>query len=161
MNFSAVIFWTLGALAVGTAQGQLNESVDSPLTVEDRLQLLLDDHLIESADGLDFELHSPRQAERVLSFEQPWERPTADYVTVFKDGENNTDGISWGKPCLGLFEFEGSRDNNIVWRGATSHHFSPFIDTNPRAQPDERYKVIGASGSVGIYAFACSDAIHW
>ncbi len=90
MNFSAVIFWTLGALAVGTAQGQLNESVDSPLTVEDRLQLLLDDHLIESADGLDFELHSPRQAERVLSFEQPWERPTADYVTVFKDGENNT-----------------------------------------------------------------------
>ena len=27
------------------------------------------------------------------------------------------DGIHWEKPALGLVEFEGSKQNNIVWRG--------------------------------------------
>jgi hypothetical protein len=28
------------------------------------------------------------------------------------------DGINWTKPKLGLFEFDGSKENNIVWMGS-------------------------------------------
>ena len=38
------------------------------------------------------------------------------------------DGIHWTKPDLGLFEFDGSKKNNIVWDGPGAHNFTPFKD---------------------------------
>ncbi|GIS61605.1 MAG: hypothetical protein CM1200mP2_38300 [Planctomycetaceae bacterium] len=35
------------------------------------------------------------------------------------------DAIHWTKPKLGLIEFGGSKENNIVWDGAGSHCFTP------------------------------------
>ena len=37
------------------------------------------------------------------------------------------DGIRWEKPSLGVVEFDGSKDNNIVWRGP--HGSGIFKDT--------------------------------
>jgi hypothetical protein len=56
-----------------------------PIDIGSRLELLLDDHLIESMPGLSFKLHTPQAAERVLDFVNPWERRYSDYITVFKD----------------------------------------------------------------------------
>ena len=50
------------------------------------------------------------------------------------------DGIRWVKPELGLFEFEGSKQNNIVWAGPRLDNFTPFKDPNPDCRPGERYK---------------------
>ena len=58
-----------------------------PINIGSRLELLLDDYLIESMPGLSFKLHTPRLAERVVDFDSPWEIRYADYVTVFKDGD--------------------------------------------------------------------------
>jgi hypothetical protein len=41
------------------------------------------------------------------------------------------DGITWIRPSLDLFEFNGSKGNNIVWTGPSAHDFSPFKDGNP------------------------------
>lgn len=54
-------------------------------------------------------------------------------------------GIDWVKPFLGLVEYRGSRNNNIVIAGRTCpygsfHGSSVFID--PSAPPEARYKVI-------------------
>ncbi len=66
------------------------------------------------------------------------------------------DGIKWEKPELGLVEFEGSKQNNIVWRGP--HGAGVFKDLRDR-DPARRYKAIfkGRTISVGFSA----DGIHW
>ncbi len=78
----------------------------------------------------------------------------------------SSDGIRFTRPNLGLVEFEGSRENNIIWKGALSHNFAPFVDTNPHAKPEERYKAIASvAGNPTrpgqLYAFASPDGIHW
>lgn len=52
------------------------------------------------------------------------------------------DGIHWTKPSLRLYEFEGSKDNNIFWMGKTKD-LVPFLDLNPNTKDDQRYKAIG------------------
>jgi hypothetical protein len=47
------------------------------------------------------------------------------------------DGIHWEKPNLGLVEFEGNRNNNLL---PTELNFSIFIDQI--APPEERYKTL-------------------
>lgn len=71
------------------------------------------------------------------------------------------DGITWIKPSLGIVEFNGSRDNNIILDGGeASENFSPFLDKNPQASASERYKAVGG-GSKGLFAFKSADGIHW
>ena len=68
------------------------------------------------------------------------------------------DGVEWWKPNLGIFTFDGSGDNNIVW---DHHGMSVFID---RAEPDDnkRYKAIGYNRRYNnIYLLSSPDGIHW
>jgi hypothetical protein len=53
---------------------------------------------------------------------------------------------------LGLVEFQGSKENNIIYRGIEAHNFAPFHDANPAAQPEERYKALAGILSK-LYAF--------
>jgi hypothetical protein len=77
------------------------------------------------------------------------------------------DGITWTRPNLGLFEFNGSRNNNIVWTSAGSHNFAPFKDDNPAAPADQRYKAVASSNYDGdtrkpvLLGFVSADGIHW
>ena len=104
--------------------------------------------------------------EVVLTTDKPWEGPDSAYFTIFQDGPRfrlyyrgssalrdnseqqvtcyaeSTDGIHFVRPNLGLHEFNGSKENNIILTGVPSHNFSPFLDTNPAAKPDERYKAL-------------------
>ena len=43
----------------------------------------------------------------------------------------STNGIHFMRPNLGLYEFDGVRENNIVYRGLEAHNFTPFLDSNP------------------------------
>ena len=74
------------------------------------------------------------------------------------------DGITWSRPSLGLFEFNGSKDNNIVWTGSGGHNFSPFKDTNPDATPEQRYKAVGSGrvdGKPVLLGYVSPDGIRW
>jgi hypothetical protein len=51
-----------------------------------RLELFVDDYLIDTIEGLTLQLHSPQPAGRALAFDQPWEGNTSAYATVIKDG---------------------------------------------------------------------------
>jgi hypothetical protein len=64
------------------------------------------------------------------------------------------DGISWEKPALGLIEYNGSKQNNIVWRGP--HGAGIFKDLQEK-DPAKKYKIIFAGMSVSFSA----DGIHW
>ena len=107
-----------------------------PVEIGSKRQLFVDDWLVDVATSTTLVLHRPRAAEIVLRLDEPWEDTTAAYFTVFKDGDlyrmyyrchndanettcyaESSDGIHWEKPSLGLFPFEGSTENNIVWSG--------------------------------------------
>ncbi len=168
-----------------------------PIRVENHLELFVDDKMIESKQEIKSVLHRPKPAEVVLVTDQPWEGNTCAYYTLFQDGERyrmyyrgshydtdrktatheevvcyaeSSDGIHWEKPNLGLFEFQGSKANNIVWKGVGSHNFTPFLDSNPDCHPSSQYKALGRGRSLrvgdtesrhGLFAFQSADGIHW
>jgi hypothetical protein len=70
------------------------------------------------------------------------------------------DGIHWVKPELGLFEFNGSKRNNIIWAQPRLDNFTPFKDANPDCPPAEKYKAVMA-GTGGLFALKSADGIHW
>ena len=66
------------------------------------------------------------------------------------------DGIRWEKPSLGVVEFEGSKENNLVWRGP---HGSGIFKDPREPDPKRRYKAFfkGKMISVGF----SRDGIRW
>lgn len=79
------------------------------------------------------------------------------------------DGIHWRKPPLGLVEFNGSKENNIVYANASIDEGGQpsepaiFRDENPGAAPDARYKAFFSTGKKtrGIIPFKSADGLHW
>ncbi len=149
--------------------------------IGDRRELFVDRHRIERTKGVELKMHSPVPQDVVWKPDAAWESTSAAYFTVFKDGDQyrmyyrgsprdmpdvicymtSKDGIHWERPKLGLFEFKGSKDNNIVWTGGpfrTSQMFAPFKDTRPGIPADEQYKALAGSP---IHAFASPDGIKW
>jgi hypothetical protein len=164
-------------------------NADDPIDIDSRLEPLIDVHLVESLDGARLVMHRPTPREVAIVYDEPWEGNTSGYVTVFQDGDlyrmyyrghamdasgplkmahsevtcyaQSGDGIHWEKPNLGLFDWEGSSENNIILMGDGTHNFSPFLDTNPDCAPDARYKAIGGTANTGLLAFKSSDGLHW
>ena len=167
-------------------------SAAEPIAIGDRLELFVDKHLVDSMDeSLTLLVHQPTPHEVVLTTDEPWEGNTSAYYTIFQDGDiyrmyyrgshgdlktqkslhrevtcyaESSDGIHWTKPKLGLFEFAGSKENNIVWDGIGTHCFVPFKDTNPACAPEAQYKAIARGrplGKKGLYVFQSPDGIHW
>lgn len=76
-------------------------------------------------------------------------------LTLYAESD---DGLTWVKPNLGIFTFDGSPDNNIVW---DLHGASVFID---RSEPDaaRRYQAIGYCRRYrGIFLLTSPDGLHW
>lgn len=68
------------------------------------------------------------------------------------------DGIEWTRPNLGIFEFNGSLDNNIVW---DLHGACVFRDEEA-SNPDEFYKAIGFCRRYrNVFLLTSPDGIHW
>ena len=161
---------------------------DEPLKLGDRRELFVDDYLVGELSGTaERKLQLPTPGEVVLVTDQPWEGNTSGYFTLFQDGDifrmiyrgwhhdgqtqkelheevtcyaESKDGIHWVKPELGLFEFEGSKANNIIMTGLPSHNFTAFKDTNPDAKPEAKYKAVGREKG-GLIGFQSPDCIHW
>lgn len=180
----------LSAAIVAALLAAAAQAGGAPLELGSRLELFVDDFLIDKLSGAAaLHLHKPAPKEVVLVTDQPWEGNTCAYYTIFQDGDKyrmyfrgshydektrkaahrevtcyaeSKDGIHWMRPDLGLFEFEGTKKNNIVWDGVGTHNFTPFKDANPACPPDARYRALGSGGGKkGLYAFKSVDGIHW
>ena len=145
-------------------------------------QLFLDAFWISAANGVSRKLHSPQKRETVLERNKPWEPGYVSYMGTMKDGDKfrgyyrcgklgargaeteltayqeSADGIHWEKPNLGIMEFEGSRDNNIVWMGPGAN-MAPFRDNNPDAPENERYKALVRTNN--LLALVSADGLNW
>ena len=87
--------------------------------------------------------------------------PRGDRITSTAYAESR-DGIHWEKPSLGLVEFEGSRDNNILMMYA---HGTGVMMDEQELDPAKRYKLmtrVDYPGVPGFMAVSFSpDGIHW
>ena len=170
----ASILLEAAGLAVGLAMPCLSETtMKEVVRIDSRLELFVDDRLIESLSGAEQRLHHP------VPREKAWEPPEGSrdtsiaFVTVFRDGHihrmyyrgyakvvgvetpdhevpdqvtryaESTDGIRWRHPDLGIFQTADGKPNNIVWAGVGCHNFTPFKDTHPECRPEARYKAVG------------------
>ncbi|MDP7206054.1 MAG: methylmalonyl-CoA mutase family protein, partial [Pirellulaceae bacterium] len=181
-----------GLLASPLAARQRNRKANDVVAIGSRRELFLDDLLVESTRGkVDYQLHHPVPREQVIHHDQGWEGTSSGYHTVIQDGDlyrlyhrgfnfdlvNNqirptnsevtcyaesSDGIHWVKPELGLHEHDGSKQNNIIWKGPGSHNFSPFLDQRPGCPASERMKAFGGlKRDGGMLLFKSADGIHW
>ena len=145
-------------------------------------QLFVDAFWISVANGVSRKLHAPRKRETVLERDKPWEHDHVSYMGTMKDGDTlrayyrcgrfastekdpeitayqeSVDGIHWQKPNLSILEYEGSKDNNIVWLGPGAN-MAPFRDDNPDVPADERYKAVVRTRD--LWALASADGLHW
>ena len=157
-----------------------------------RRELFVDAFLVERLIGrAELQMHQPTPREISFETSEPWEGNEPNYVTVFQDkglyrmyyrgthhsylgGKDrpdhrdvycyaeSVDGIIWHKPQLGLFDWNGSSQNNIVIDGIGRHAFAPFLDLNPNCAPDAFYKALGWKGPhKGLYAFKSTNGIDW
>ena len=187
---AAAASWVLPASVLGGVGA--TTPTQEPLAIGSRLELFLDPHIVAKLEGdAKLHLHKPQPQEVVLVTDKPWEGNTCAYYTVFRDGDifrmyyrgahydtakrkaahrevacyaESKDGVHWTKPELGLFEFGGSKANNIVWDGAGTHNFTPFKDSNPNCAADAKYKALasGPGGARhGLLALKSADAVRW
>lgn len=181
----------IAAAATGTKVHR-EDSRGAVRDIGSQRELFIDDFLIDKQQGVELMMHRPEAKEVAIVCDAPWEGNTSAYYTLFADEDRfrmyyrgahfdvatkkeahpeftclaeSSDGIHWEKPNLGLFEFNGSKDNNIVWAGEDTHNFTPFRDTNPQCADDARYKALGGGsvkwGGKGLRAYKSPDGIHW
>lgn len=170
-----------------------------PIHLGTKRELFVDDFLIDRLSGkASLQLHQPTPKEIIMVHDKEWEGSGSGYHSVFKDGDiyrmyykawqheasadkstfhplycayaESKDGIHWVKPNLGLHEFKGSKNNNIVFASGPiegfdldAGHPAVFKDENPNVSPDALYKAILISGKTkrGLVAFKSPDGLHW
>lgn len=66
----------------------MNAHAQQPVNIGSRLELLVDNYLIESmSGGLSLRLHQPTRREVVLYTDRPWEGNASAFCSVFQDGD--------------------------------------------------------------------------
>ncbi|GAA4444452.1 hypothetical protein GCM10023091_34610 [Ravibacter arvi] len=196
--FAACLSWSMFT-AVTAASFKEPVKDDSTVAIGSRVELFIDDFFIKKLGGkASLKMHEPVPREIAIVHDAPWEGSGSGYHSVFKDGDiyrmyykawqheasadrsnfhplycayaESRDGINWVKPNLGLHEFKGSKNNNIVFVSGAfkgfdldAGHPAVFKDENPNVKPDARYKAIIISGKTkrGLVAFKSPDGINW
>jgi len=156
-------------------------SSGGPRDVGSARQLFIDHRFIESSEGIRLVVNPPvKRPGAVLSSDRPWDAFRLIWFSVAEDGgvhkmwyqafDNDQwaggsprmcyavsdDGLNWEKPRLGLVEYEGSKDNNILLEGRKLALV--FID--PHGEEEQRYKMLFGYRR-GMRVGTSADGIHW
>jgi len=147
-------------------------------------QLFLDDYIIKSLDGVSKKLNQPNKYayNPVLT---PWDANMLMSFSsiIFDEDENifslwhgigefgqgdadfklayatSKDGLRWETPSLGIFDYRGTTDNNIVMErnGCGCSVFKYPHETDPA----KRYKMLFPNDSYRTCAAYSADGLHW
>jgi len=155
--------------------------------------LFVDDHFIDSRENITRSYHAfeKHPANPLMPADKPWEGnivylygsvlPTEDgegyrmWYHCWADNEyrmlyaTSPDGIHWEKPELGLVEYKGSKQNNILFRHTCENHNPQVIYTPWETDPMRRYKLIyfeyGRTPPkytiTGYRGMISPDGVHW
>lgn len=173
-----------GALALVLAFAGAAQGADpSP-----RRYLFLDPAILVQTDGAQLKTNPASRRETVIFPDQPWEKHIISFFLTVReengklrmwyvcrddwgDGSQanlayaeSTDGIKWTKPNLGIYDYKGSRANNLVG----VHSLEGVVFQDPNMPPAERYVYVSTgkpannpTGETGIYRYYSADGLRW
>ena len=155
---------------------------------------LHDDFLVAETQGLVLVTAKVRKhpANPVLLKDRPWEQGLLNYTCVIQDPEEglfkmwyqmiqpmddgneswclyaeSKDGVRWDKPSLGIVEFQGSKQNNILFHESENIRGTPsywVMKDYAEPDPEKRYKMMLQAwdfrGRSARIAFS-PNGIHW
>ena len=155
--------------------------VAGAIDVGDTKQLFIDHRFIESFENIQLVVNSPvKRPQPVLRSDKPWDAFRLIYFSVAEDSGTyrmwyqafdndqwnggtsrmcyavSDDGLSWKKPNLGLVEYRGSKENNILLKESSKLAYV-FID--PHGSKKQRYKMLSGIGTTRMRS--SPDGIHW
>lgn len=161
---------------------------DNVIELGDRREIFVDRFLLDEFNGVNLVMHAPIDEGVAFTFDNPWEGQFSGYCTIIKDGSTyrayfrgsslsrsdgtetevtcvaeSKDGVKWTKPALNIYKINGTTKNNVILADAppATHNFTPFLDSNPNAKPDQRYKALGGIAKSGLIAYVSPDGLHW
>ena len=172
---------------------------DQPLHIGKRRELFIDHCLIERMENACLQIHHPQPENAAIKFDRPWEGAFSGYCTVLKHEEQflltyrgwpaaddhyaavvcvalSSDGITFERPDLNLFDVMGQARNNVILtceEDMYTHNFAPMLDTRPDVPDDQRFKALTRNyglkfkregtrtDPMGLFAFTSPDGIHW
>lgn len=160
--------------------------------------LCWDTSMIAESKDIRVEMHKPVKKNIALTCDNEWEGVHNGYSCVLKVGdryriyyradasrhrmdktmtpgrgvicmaESRDGGITFRKPNIGRFEYNGTKNNNIVFmREKNIDNFSVFYDTNPACPKDERYKALSEinfgndNGGTKLIYYASEDGLEF
>jgi hypothetical protein len=155
-------------------------------------QLFIDDDLIARTNGIEQIVNQPAKhhVNPVLTWDKPWEgncvitwgsilyepdeKLFKAWYEVYKkyppQGEakvvvcyaTSRDGIKWDKPNLGLYDFRGSKENNIIMRDLID---APTVFRDPNPTADVKYRMFWCGRDSRkdwiVQSAISADGIHW
>lgn len=146
--------------------------------------LFLDPSLLARVENAQLSVQPPRRAETVIRPDRPWEQLMISFFLtvreeegklrmwyICRDKENrpnlayaeSRDGIAWTKPNLGIADYAGSRENNLVGLG----NLEGVVFQDPNGTGTERYVYVstgkggGSNAPTGLYRFTSPDGLRW
>lgn len=155
--------------------------------------LFVDDHVVAQKENVSRTYHAFEKYAKnpVMVPDKPWEGATIYLYGTVLPGEDGTgyrmwyhawadgayrmlyatseDGLTWEKPELGLVDYNGSKQNNILFQHTRENHNPQVIHTPWERDPNRRYKLIyyeyGRTPPrftvSGYYGMVSPDGIHW
>lgn len=154
--------------------------------------LFLDPAILTETHNATLTVNPASRRETVIVVDRPWENHLISFFLtvreeqgklrmwyVCRDGygtpgsqanlayAESTDGINWVKPELGLYEYHGSKANNLLGL----HSLEGVVFQDPRQPPEERYTFVSTGkphsssksevGAIGLYRYYSPDGLRW
>lgn len=164
-------------------RAQLTDLADTVIDAGDRTQLFMDSRFIAESKNITIQMNPPTKAGVAILPDKPWESGDIGFCVsvVQHEGEykmwylardtasnycqcfaRSQDGRTWEKPELGLIDYQGTKNNNIVLTGAMET--TVFLD--PVAPPEQRFKAVSAMywpdpQKAGLYLWTSPDGLNW
>ena len=148
------------------------------LDISTAKQVFIDNRFIAKSSNVELVVNRPRvTGEKLILADKPWEDfYIGDYTSVIQESDrihmwyetrdlrgtggmayaySIDGGATWTKPNLGVIEYEGSKDNNLVITGT---HGSTVFRNRPNADPQEKFcAFVGSPNRM----YVSPDGIHW
>lgn len=142
--------------------------------------LFLDPAFLQHSEKVALHVNPAQQREIVIRADKPWEQLMISfYLTVLDDDgklrmwyicrdkknqpnvayAESTDGVNWIKPNLGIVEYEGSKENNLV--GLNSLEGTVYRDERAPAQKRYNYITHLWEKDGGMVRFHSPDGLRW
>ena len=192
IRFTLIVLCATAAAAQKAEAAAPDVQAPSPISVGSHKQLFIDQRFTARATNVELRMHPPAKLGVVLRPERPWEDKSIGFcASVIEDGgvfklfyradshekgasvclATSRDGLRWERPRIGLYEFGGNQDNNIVFRDTDNNAAyrgvgETIVFLDPHGKPEQRFKMIACKGwpdprSAGLYCHTSPDGVHW